>query len=303
MNVMQKTNKISSFEQRVLEVVSHIPHGVIMTYREVAESIGNPRSSRAVGSVLKKNKDPEIPCFRVVRSDGSPGQYNRGEDRKRRLLLEEGSLDAQGKIRRYYSRKKLISRDTYISVLRSGGVGVFPTDTVYGLVCQARDKQAVERIYRLRKRRPEKACIILISHIRDMFDFGVRPTGSCLHLARVVWPGPVSVIFPCEGDHLAYLHRGNDSLAFRFPSDPDLLEVLRQTGPLLAPSANIEGQPIVKTVKEAVSIFGDRVDAYTDGGCLRGHASTLIACEKDGIVLKRAGKVGFSFIQRKLKKL
>lgn len=71
-------------------VVRTIQRGHTMTYKEVAQAAGNPRAARAVGAIMRTNYDPSIPCHRVVRSDGTPGGYNRGAERKRELLWEEG---------------------------------------------------------------------------------------------------------------------------------------------------------------------------------------------------------------------
>lgn len=82
----------NSFSGLVLEVVKAIPAGKVMTYAQVALSAGAVGAARAVGSILKKNFDPAIPCHRVIRSDGKIGDYNRGEAKKRELLLEEGVI-------------------------------------------------------------------------------------------------------------------------------------------------------------------------------------------------------------------
>lgn len=82
---------MKSFKQKVLAVVSKIPKGKTLTYKEVAKRAGNPRASRAVGTIMSKNYDPEIPCHRVVRSDGRPGGYNRGAEMKIRILKAEGA--------------------------------------------------------------------------------------------------------------------------------------------------------------------------------------------------------------------
>lgn len=83
---------MKSFRDAVLEVVRHIPAGKTMTYKEVATAAGNPKAYRAVGNILNKNYDPAIPCHRVVRLDGNPGGYNRGEQVKLKKLIEEGAL-------------------------------------------------------------------------------------------------------------------------------------------------------------------------------------------------------------------
>jgi O-6-methylguanine DNA methyltransferase len=79
----------SSFTTSVHTIVRSILSGQTMTYKEVAAKAGRPKAFRAVGNILNKNYDPTIPCHRVVRSDGTTGGYNRGVDKKRRILAEE----------------------------------------------------------------------------------------------------------------------------------------------------------------------------------------------------------------------
>lgn len=83
------TQKIYSFTQKVLDIVRHIPKGKIMTYKEVAEKAGSPNAARAVGSIMKNNYLPDVPCHRVIRSDGKIGDYNRGGEKQKSLLLQE----------------------------------------------------------------------------------------------------------------------------------------------------------------------------------------------------------------------
>ena len=79
-----------TFRERVLDVVRKIPPGRFMTYAQVAEAAGSPRASRVVGSIMKANFDPSVPCHRVIRSDGTMGQYNRGGmEEKSRILMSE----------------------------------------------------------------------------------------------------------------------------------------------------------------------------------------------------------------------
>lgn len=81
------------FQPSVLSVVSSIPAGKILTYSQVAALAGNPKASRAVGSIMAKNHDKNIPCHRVVKSDGTIGMYNglRGKS-KSDILKEEGVI-------------------------------------------------------------------------------------------------------------------------------------------------------------------------------------------------------------------
>jgi len=84
---------MKSFAEKVLAVVKKIPKGKMMTYASVARQAGSPGASRVVGSILKKNFDPDIPCHRVIRSDGSLGEYNRGASEKERKLREEKAIE------------------------------------------------------------------------------------------------------------------------------------------------------------------------------------------------------------------
>ncbi|OHA17658.1 MAG: hypothetical protein A2664_03505 [Candidatus Taylorbacteria bacterium RIFCSPHIGHO2_01_FULL_46_22b] len=80
----------NSFKERVYTVVALIPKGKVLTYGEVARRAKSPRAYRAVGNILKRNFNPAIPCHRVICSDGSIGEYNRGRERKIALLKREG---------------------------------------------------------------------------------------------------------------------------------------------------------------------------------------------------------------------
>jgi O-6-methylguanine DNA methyltransferase len=83
---------MQTFKEKVLQVVSKIPKGTTLTYKQVAEKAGSPKACRAVGSIISKNYDPKIPCHRVIRSDGKIGNYNRGQDKKIKLLKSEGAI-------------------------------------------------------------------------------------------------------------------------------------------------------------------------------------------------------------------
>jgi O-6-methylguanine DNA methyltransferase len=83
---------IDSFKIRVQKVVRSIPKGKVMTYGEVARRAGSPNAYRAVGSIMANNFDKTIPCHRVIKADGSLGNYNLagGVETKRKLLQKEG---------------------------------------------------------------------------------------------------------------------------------------------------------------------------------------------------------------------
>ena len=84
---------MSTFTEQVKNVVKSIPAGSVMTYKQVAEKAGNGKAARAVANLMAKNYDLEIPCHRVIRSDGTLGGYNRGGIEKKRAILQNEGVD------------------------------------------------------------------------------------------------------------------------------------------------------------------------------------------------------------------
>lgn len=83
---------MTDFAEKVYRVVSKIPRGKTLSYKEVAKLAGCPRAFRAVGNILNKNRDRRVPCYRVIRSDGKLGGYNGGAEFKRAILKREGAI-------------------------------------------------------------------------------------------------------------------------------------------------------------------------------------------------------------------
>ena len=162
------------------------------------------------------------------------------------------------------------------NILIKGGIGVLPTDTIYGIVGSTFRPRAVERIYKLRKRNRKKPMIILIGSIADIERFEVKIDAKTKKILKRFWPWKVSIILPCPSKKFTYLHRGAETLAFRLPAKKSLRALLKKTGPLVAPSANIEGERPAKTVAEAKRYFGSRVDFYLDIGRLTDKPSKLV---------------------------
>ncbi len=317
------------FKEKVLKIVKRIPPGDFLTYKEVAKLAGNEKAYRVVANILAKNQNPNIPCHRVIRNDNLVGGYKGKEDldwMKAAMLLKEGAI------------------------------GVIPTDTIYGICTSAFNKKAVEKVYKLRKRNPNKPCIILISSLEDLKKFNIRLTLWQKKILEKLWPGKVSVILstrikrpnilpessdrmeltrieqpnnnypkkrqndipeykPNEtqkfgpnsgkifgyhsGNNLYYLHRGTNSLAFRLPKSKLILNILKISGPLIAPSANWEGYEPAKNIKEARRYFGNKV-FYLDRGDLISKPSSLIDLRTKKIQILREGE-GIKKIKRVLK--
>lgn len=163
---------------------------------------------------------------------------------------------------------------------------VIPTDTVYGLSVVAGNQTAVEKLYRLKDRHSKPGTIIAAS-IDQLVELGIKR--RYLSAVADYWPGAISVEIPHNFD---YLSQGTGRQAFRIVADKKLLKLLNSTGPLLTSSCNQPGEPPANNISEAKNYFGDKVDAYVDGGDLSGRkSSTLIRIVDDVVEVIREGAV------------
>ena len=176
-----------------------------------------------------------------------------------------------------------------IKILKNGGVGVIPTDTVYGIACTAFSKEALDSLFEAKGRDENKPPVVLISAISDLDLFGIVLNNFEKEFVSKYWPGKISIIFTIKPE-LSFLDKSL-GLAIRFPTDEKVLEFLRQTGPLATSSANIQGQPPAKNIAEAQKYFGDKVDFYEDGGTLDSAPSTLVKIVGGKVEVLRHGAV------------
>jgi L-threonylcarbamoyladenylate synthase len=177
-----------------------------------------------------------------------------------------------------------------IEILNNDGVGVLPTDTLYGISGRALDKKAVERIKKIKKR-SKKPFIVLINSVSDLEKFGIKPDKFMLDIFKRCWPQKITIILDCKSEKFDYLHLGKKTLAFRLPDKKDLREILKKTGPLISTSANPEGKSPALTIKEARAYFGDSVDFYSDEGKLDSLPSALVRIENREIIVLRKGEI------------
>ena len=166
--------------------------------------------------------------------------------------------------------------DCEIAIM-SGGVVVMPTDTIYGLVGSAFDPLAVEKVFDIKKRNKDKPCLVLIANKESLQLFEVEINLEDFNEVDKYWPGPNTIVLSCTSDKFKYLHRGTGTLAFRVPDKQSLRELIERVGPLVAPSANIEGKKPALTIDEAKKYFGNKVACYNDGGKIIGKPSTVIS--------------------------
>lgn len=202
-------------------------------------------------------------------------------------------------------------------IINAGGVIVVPTDTVYGVVCDPFNEAAVAKIYQLKRRPRTKALQILMSSVSDLEKLGLYLPNPLDVLAEKFLPGGYSPIARAKKDsvatRLATLCKADESSeqsqatqGVRVPDCPELMKILRVTGPLAASSANRSGNESADSVEEAFAAFGDEIPLYLNAGPTRSRvASTVVgadARDKDGIVILREGVISEEQIRAESRK-
>ncbi len=173
-----------------------------------------------------------------------------------------------------------------VELLKNGGVGFMPSDTVYGLSARALDETVVDKIYHVKQRDDGKPCIVLISNVDQAVQIGIDPKD--LKMVEKYWPAPLTFIAPAQSSPF-HLHRGLGTLAVRIPASDSLRDLIRKTGPIVSTSANIQDEPVAHTPQHAKEIFDEHLDFYVDGGEKSGLASTIVKLSSGHLEILREG--------------
>jgi len=172
------------------------------------------------------------------------------------------------------------SIDDALVVLRRGGLVGIPTETVYGLAADARNEQAVRRIFATKGRPADHPLIVHIADAALVGQWACDLPPAAAILAGACWPGPLTLLLRRRPDVLDAVTGGSDTVGVRVPAHPLTGELLaRFGGGLAAPSANLFGQVSPTTAAHVAHDLGDLVDYVLDGGaCPIGVESTIVDC-------------------------
>ncbi|MBE6600120.1 MAG: threonylcarbamoyl-AMP synthase [Ruminococcaceae bacterium] len=177
-------------------------------------------------------------------------------------------------------------------ILRRGGLVVFPTETVYGLGADARNKAAAQAIYAAKGRPSDNPLIIHVARAEDA-ELYAETNKYYYDLAKKFMPGPLTVILPRKSSIPPETAGGLDTIAVRCPSHPIARSLITAANlPIAAPSANLSGRPSPTNADDVIADMNGRVDMIIDGGeCEIGLESTIVKLEEDRGILLRPGAV------------
>lgn len=192
-----------------------------------------------------------------------------------------------------------------VQILTTGGLIVFPTDTVYGVGAHAFNATAVEHLYAVKERPHDKAIPVLLASAADLSLVAREVSPSARRLAKTFWPGALTMVLFCHPALPPVLTAGGNSVAVRVPDHPTTWTVITALdAPLAASSANLSGQPSPVTAEEVIAQLGGRVALILDGGkCPGGRPSTVIDLTCDPPRLLRAGPVTVAALRAILPRL
>jgi L-threonylcarbamoyladenylate synthase len=188
--------------------------------------------------------------------------------------------------------------------IQSGGVVVFPTTGLYGLGTDAMDRQAVERLFEIKKRPTGKPILVLIHELPQLQPLVRFIPAPAEKLINRFWPGQVTLIFPARRSLPDGLTAGSAKIGVRLASHPTAIELLQAVGrPLTGTSANLSDQPGCADISELDRAIADSVDLILDAGRLAGgQGSTIVDVTVNPPVVIREGAVAASRIQAALTK-
>jgi L-threonylcarbamoyladenylate synthase len=189
-----------------------------------------------------------------------------------------------------------------IQVLKAGGLVAFPTDTVYGLGCDAFNKQAVDRIFDLKKRDKRNPFPLLVSSVYEAVGLSAFISAETRNLMDRFWPGGLTIVIQAQSALPDFLQSSTGTVAVRIPDHVVALALIRGLGhPLIGTSANLSGSEPALTPEGVRTQLGASLDLIIgEGACPGGVESTIVDMSGTKPILLRKGAVPFSDIQAEL---
>ncbi len=179
-------------------------------------------------------------------------------------------------------------------ILRGGGLVAFPTETVYGLGANLLNKKAIHRLYAVKKRAQGKPFSVHIADKDKAEEYAMNLTPTAYKLMDKFWPGPLTLILPS---------REGGSIGIRMPKNTIALNLIQESGvPIVAPSANLSGNPAPRNVNEVLKDLNGLIDAVIDGGVSElGIESTIVDLTASPVEFLREAAIKKQDIEKVIK--
>ncbi len=179
------------------------------------------------------------------------------------------------------------------NIIKNGGVVAFPAETVYGLAANAFDKSAVKKIFKIKNRDKNKAILVLISNLKDVYKLSCDFNNKAQKLAKAFWPGPLTLVLQKNLNVLNELTANKPTIAVRFTSSKIALDLMKYSGLIItAPSANISGNNTATTSAQVLKDLNGKIDAIIcEDNKTLGVESTIVDVTGEEIKVLREGAI------------
>lgn len=184
--------------------------------------------------------------------------------------------------------------DKAIEVLGQGGIVIFPTDTAFGIGCRIDREDAIEKLFKIRKRPAEKAVPVLVSSIEMAKDYLQELDEETKALMRKYWPGALTIVYNCKIEKVSSQVRGGGkTIGVRMPDNSLILNIIEKIRvPVLGSSANFSGEETPYNFKELNPDLIELADFVLEGETSgRRQASTVIDCSVRPWKILRQGTI------------
>ncbi len=189
---------------------------------------------------------------------------------------------------------------TALELIKADGVIVMPTDTVYGVGCDAWSDAGIQRLYDLKHRSLGKSIPILIGSIRQLELVANAVPFAAQRLAEKFWPGALTLVLPKHAG-LPGTISTDDTIGVRYPNHPFTAALLEASGPMAVTSANLSGMPNTTTAAQVREQLSESIDLLIDGGETPGPVpSTVVDCTRSAPRVLRVGLIGVEEIRKTL---
>jgi L-threonylcarbamoyladenylate synthase len=189
-----------------------------------------------------------------------------------------------------------------VALLQAGQLVALPTETVYGLFGLALDNTVVEKVYRVKNRQHDHALNLNISSFEQMKYFSQNQPKYLEKLYNKFMPGSLTVILEANKRVPSLVNYGMPTVGFRMPDNQTTLEILRQTGPMVGPSANLTGNPSPKTAQDVLSDLSGQIAAVLKADeSISGIDSTIVDLTGELPTILRQGALTLSEIYEVIK--
>lgn len=183
-------------------------------------------------------------------------------------------------------------RKKIINLLEIGKIGIFPTDTVFGICCRMDSNSSIKKIYEIKNREENKPFLVLASNISQIEEYAYLNEKAKI-LAGKYWPGPLTIILESKIEKVDPILRANRStVGVRIPKFAELTEVIENLGiPIVAPSANISGRQAPIEFNQIDKEIVEKVDFIVTGECKIKKPSTIIDSTNENLMVIREGAI------------